>query len=512
MFPYCIFYSADTLCFWNKIVYDMYMSTIKNHNILKHKFIYTLCILILSLCHATPVYAVLTPSTITQAEEAELRKTLPIATDDILGWPKGPKLGAASAILMDADTGVILYEKNAHEKLYPASTTKLLTSLIACENTTMDEVVTFSKDAVFGIERNSSHIGIDVGEQLTMEQCLYGILLGSANEVSYATAEHVGGDLTSFVQMMNDRAAAIGCTETHFCNANGLPDPDHYTTAYDLALIARECYKNEIIAKISGTTRYTIPPTNKQIEERPLTNHHLLMPGLKYEYEYVIGGKTGYTDEARQTLVTCAEKDGLKLICIIMKEESPNQFLDTIELFNYGFDNFQILNIATNETGYTMDSDNFFNTNMDILGSSKPLLTINTSGSILIPKSAVFTDAVPEIQYITQNPHSAAILSYYFGDAYVGSTSIDFVTGQTVEFEFSKIINDSNTKIPTPVEKDNKIIFVNVRLIIIIILVIVGVILIMFLVHAILNNVYFSKKKRRKRRRRIPSRYDNLKF
>lgn len=482
------------------------------YNRYQKKIVCIILVIAFTIIHSASAYAVLTPSTLTQAEEAEMRKSLPVQTNLIENWPQGPAIGAASAILMDADTGVILYEKNVHEKLYPASTTKLLTSLIACENSTMDEIVTFSNDAIFGIERNSSHIGIDVGEQLTMEQCLYGILLGSANEVAYAVAEHVGGDLASFVQMMNDRAAAIGCTETHFSNANGLPDENHYTTAYDLALIARECYKNEIIAKISGTTRYTIPPTNIQAEERPLTNHHLLLPGLKYEYEYIVGGKTGYTDEARQTLVSCAEKDGLRLICVIMKEESPNQFLDTIELFDYGFESFQTMNIAANETGYTMDSDNFFRTNMDILGSSKPLLTINTSGNILLPKTAAFTDAVPQIEYTTQNEHSVATLSYYFGDAYVGSTSIDYVTDQTADFEFSKIINDTGGTVPQPVERETKTIFVNVKIVVIVILSIIGIIFIMFVVRAIINNVYFSKKKRRKKRRRYPSRYDHLKF
>lgn len=479
---------------------------------LKYNVICFLCVLTLCILNTTPAYAVLTPSTTTQAEEAEIRKSWTVVTNEIPGWPEGPAIGAASAILMDADTGVILYEKNVHERLYPASTTKLLTSLIACENSTMDEVVTFSNNAVFGIERNSSHIGIDVGEELTMEECLYGILLGSANEVAYAVAEHVGGDLDSFVQMMNDRAAEIGCTETHFANANGLPDINHYTTAYDLALIARECYQNEIISKISGTTRYTIPPTNRQPEERPLTNHHLLLPGLQYAYEYIIGGKTGYTDEARQTLVSCAEKDGLRLICVIMKEESPNQFLDTVELFDYGFDNFQIMNISANETGYSMDSDNFFRTNVDILGSSKPLLTVNTTGNILLPKTASFTDAIPEIDYTTAGPNSVATLNYYFGNAYVGSTSIDYVTDQTEVFEFSRIINDSDTVIPQPAERETKTIFVNIRIIVIVILSVIGIIILMFIVRAIMNNIYFSKKKRRRKRRRYPSRYDHLKF
>lgn len=482
---------------------------------LKSCFPKIICIftsLLLCLSFTTPFYAVMTAATLTQAEEAELRKSMPVESNNIEGWPTGPLIGASSAILMDADTGVVLYEKNVHEKLYPASTTKLLTALLASENSTMDEVVTFSKNAVFGIERDSSHIGIDVGEQLTMEQCLYGILLGSANEVSYAVAEYIGGDLESFVKLMNDRAIDIGCTETHFLNANGLPDPDHYTTAYDLALIARECYKNEIISKISGTTYYTIPPTNIQTEERPLTNHHLLLPNLKYAYEYVIGGKTGYTDEARQTLVTCAEKDGLRLICVIMKEESPNQFLDTISLFDYGFDNFQKINIADSEKNYSMDTSNFFNTNVDILGSSKSLLMIHPTGDILIPKTALFTDAKAEINYLSNDNDSVATLKYYFGGAYVGETTIDYVSDKTSVFEFSKIITETDEVEPVPVEKETKTIFINVKIVFIIILSIIGLIFILFVIRAILNNIYFSKKRRRKPKRRnyhYSSRYDN---
>ncbi|NLG03631.1 MAG: D-alanyl-D-alanine carboxypeptidase [Clostridia bacterium] len=469
-----------------------------------------------SIVNVIPAFAVMTQSTLTQAEEAELRKSMPVESNEIENWPQGPLIGAESAILMEVDTGVVLYEKNVHEKLYPASTTKLLTSLIASEHTTMDEIVTFSHDSVFNIERDSSHIGIDVGEQLTMEQCLYGILLGSANEVAYAVAEHVGGSLEGFVSLMNERASALGCVDTHFSNANGLPDPNHYTTAYDLALIARECYKNEIISKISGTTYYTIPPTNKQVEERPLTNHHLLLPKLKYAYDYMLGGKTGYTTEARQTLVTCAEKDGLKLICVIMKEESPYQFLDTVELFDYGFDNFMRLNIAANETNYSMNNANFFHSNIDILGDSKPLLTINKNGEIILPKTAVFTDAVPEIKYMENSMTSVATLNYYFNQNYIGSTTIDYVNEHTGAFEFSNII-DSHTDLssPKPLEKETKTVFVNIKTVIIIILVVFGIILIMFIIRTILNNVYFTKRKRRRSKKKnykYRSRYENVKF
>ena len=472
--------------------------------------------IIFTIMNTVPAFAVMTQSSLSQAEEAELRKTMPVETNNIENWPEGPLIGAESAILMDVDTGVILYEKNVHEKLYPASTTKLLTSLIASEHTTMDEIVTFSHDAVFNIERDSSHIGIDVGEQLNMEQCLYGLLLGSANEVAYAVAEHVGGSLDGFVAMMNERAAALGCVDTHFSNANGLPDPSHYTTAYDLALIARECYKNELISKISGTTYYTIPPTNKQVEQRPLTNHHLLLPKLKYAYENVVGGKTGYTTEARQTLVTCAEKDGLKLVCVIMKEESPNQFLDTVELFDYGFENFKKVNIAANETNYSMNNANFFHSNIDILGSSKPLLTLNKNGVIILPSTAVFTDAIPEIKYTENSQTSVATLNYYFNKNFIGSTTIDYINGNSAAFEFSNIVEGyTDVSSPKPLEKETKTVFVNIKTVVIVILVIIGIIIIMFVIRTIFSNVYFSKKKRRRSRKKnykYRSRYENVKF
>ena len=158
-------------------------------------------------------------------------------------WPQGPEVQSSAAIVMELSTGLILYEKNINDVHYPASITKILTTLLALENSTMDEVVTFSKDSVYNTE--GSGIARDVGEEMTMEQCLYAIMLASANECAYAVAEHVSGDVNSFVNMMNERCAALGCKNTHFSNCNGLPDEQHYTSAYDMALIAREAYKNE---------------------------------------------------------------------------------------------------------------------------------------------------------------------------------------------------------------------------------------------------------------------------
>ena len=255
-----------------------------------------------------------------------------------------PEVTAESAILMDVKSGTILYEKNIHTQRYPASITKLLTCLVAKKNSELTDVVTFSKEAVFGIERKSSNIGIDVGETLTMEECLYAILLESANEVASAVAEHVGGSIEGFAQMMNEEAASLGCTDSNFVNANGLPDDNHYTSAYDMALIAKEFFSDEKLSEISGTVYYQLLPTATQPDEINLQNHHRLLMGCrygsKYSYEYTVGGKTGYTDVARQTLVTCAEKDGMRLVCVVLKDETPNHYLDTTALFEYGFEAF----------------------------------------------------------------------------------------------------------------------------------------------------------------------------
>ena len=172
-------------------------------------------------------------------------ETTSAGNDNTESGVSAPDVIAESAILMDARSGAILYEKNIHTQRYPASITKLLTCLVAKKNSELSDVVTFSKEAVFGIERRSSNIGIDVGETLTMEECLYAILLESANEVASAVAEHVGGSIEGFTRMMNEEAASLGCTDSNFVNANGLPDDNHYTSAYDMALIAQAFFADE---------------------------------------------------------------------------------------------------------------------------------------------------------------------------------------------------------------------------------------------------------------------------
>ncbi len=272
------------------------------------------------------------------ATEEEIPATGP---DWSIDSATAPAITAESAILMDVDTGVILYEKNIHTRQYPASITKILTCLVARENSELTDIVTFSHEAVFGIERGSNNIGIDEGEQLSMENCLYATLLESANEVAAGIAEHVGGTPAGFAQMMNDKVRKLGGTDSNFVNANGLPDENHYTSAYDMGLIGRAFFQDEVLTEMSGTVFYHIPSSPTQKDEIDLRNHHRMLPGCQLSrrktYEYTIGGKTGFTTVARQTLVTCAKKDGHKLVCVILKDETPNHYLNTISLFDYGF-------------------------------------------------------------------------------------------------------------------------------------------------------------------------------
>lgn len=458
------------------------------------------------------VYAVNTIPTEEQTEEANQRKLLKVETNEIRNWPEGPMIGAEAAILMEPDTGTILYAKNIHEELYPASTTKLMTGLLALENSSMDDIVTFSYDSIHNIESTSSRIGIDVGEQLTMEQCLYGLLLGSANEVAYAIAEHVGHSYKNFVQMMNDRARELGLQNTHFVNANGLPDPDHYTSAYDLAIIARECFQNESLATIAGSTRYVIPPTNIQSEERTLDNHHLMLPGFKYAYEGVVCGKTGYTSAARQTLVTLATKGDMRLLCVIMKEEAPDQFIDTQKLFDYGFNQFKKMNVAANEKKYTLDSATFFHTNLDIIGSSKPILSINNNGYIVLPKQCDFADADVEIEYLASGSNSVATLTYSFNKQFLGQTTIDYADNTARTFEFSNIIADSTKVIPTKVIPDHKIIFVDTaKLIYRIVFILAGIFVLLVIIYLI-RRILTSDKRRQKRKSRRYKKWNRRPF
>ena len=448
------------------------------------------------LISIAPLNVFAAPATTEEAlADAEERKLLPVESNRIENWPAGPAIGAQSAILLEANTGVVLYAKNIDEKLYPASTTKLMTCLIAAENSQLDEMVTFSHDAVFNLEPGSSNIGIDEGQSMPMEECLYGILVASANEVANAVAEHIAGSQDAFAEMMNKKAAELGCKNSHFMNAHGLYDEDHYVSAYDLALIAKAFFQNELLAKIGNTAFHHFIATSTQPDDFIWRNKHELVTG-NIPYEGIKGGKTGYTDEARQTLVTCAEQNGMKLICVILKEESPEQFYDTVKLFDYGFTNFTVANVAENETRYSIQNSNFFNTSSDIFGNSSPILSLNQDSYLIMPKNASFSELDSEISYNTTNEQEVAMIQYYYHGAYMGTATLDLASTSHISYEFTE-----NNDAVIDAEEQN-VIVINIKLILIGILVTTAIIIAIIIIRSIIRSYNFLDNRRTVRRRK----------
>lgn len=410
-------------------------------------------------------------------------------------WPDAPETLSPGVILMEESTGTILYEKNSDEAHYPASITKIMTTLLALENGNLSDMVTFSDDAINNTE--GSGIARDYGEQMTLEQCLYGVMLESANECAYAVAEHVGGTVENFVDMMNAKAKELGCTNTHFANPHGLQDENHYTTAHDMALIAQAAYQNETFRIIIGTKMYTIPPTNKHAEETVLRNHHDMLctyhnANRKYLYPYCVGGKTGYTATANSTLVTYAEKDGMTLICVVMNTQSPNQFIDTVNLFDYAFDNFQVLNVAENDTDYsaetTVDNGN--------LNNIAPFVELDKDAVIVLPKTAEFSDTSSSVEYNDSDPEIAGSIMYTYAGRNVGKADIK-TTGVVVEgYAFD---NES-----TEEEEQEAVSTVQVRPIVVVLLIVAVILLgvLLFCLKRFYDNYYIIKHNRAVRRDR----------
>ncbi|MDD3429750.1 MAG: D-alanyl-D-alanine carboxypeptidase [Oscillospiraceae bacterium] len=275
------------------------------------------------------------------AEETVQGSAQEVTTEQAYGsmQQNAPAIESVSGILMDADSGQILYEKNIHQQLPPASITKILTVIMALEQSRLTDMVTASYEAVHSLEYNSSHISLTPDEQITMEQALYATMLPSANDAANVVAENVSGSMAAFVEQMNTRAAELGALNTHFENPNGLDATGHLSTAYDMAVITRHAVQNQDFLKIFGTPYLEIPPTNKQTDTRYLwALHKMLQKSSKYYDERVIGGKSGYTGEAEHTLVTVAQRDGRRLIAVVMYSKgSSAQYTDTQALFDYGF-------------------------------------------------------------------------------------------------------------------------------------------------------------------------------
>lgn len=462
------------------------------------------------LCFACLFFGRLLPACAAELsveERLAQQREMTIQTNEIENWPVGPVVSAEAAILMEADTGTILYAKNIHQREYPASTTKLLTTLMATEQCSLDEVVTFSHDAVFDNPPGSSGIAMDVGQTLTMEQCLNAILIRSANEVSFAVAEHITGttDWSVFADQMNKRAEELGCLNSHFVNPNGLPDENHYSTAYDLAMIGRAFFANEMLCRISMTRRLEIPVSDTIPVAKIENSSMQIIPGGTYAYPYLVGCKTGYTEAARSCLVSCAEKDGLKLICAVMRDENPMQYEDTISLFDYGFSNFNKVNVSQVETRYSMNDIDLLYGGTDLFGSTRPLLSLSKEDSIILPRTASFEDVDSSVSYDLETEDWVALIHYTYHGADIGTVRVSFTAGDSLS-PFGEpetaVSGDSD-------ENDTPVIYINLLRILTVAAGIFGALLLFLLIRIPFRNYSFSFgnsrrlwRKDHKRRRR----------
>lgn len=300
-----------------------------------------------SLIEKTSISAKISPVAISETDLAE-EITEKNAEVDFPIYSEG-------AILMEASTGKVLCGKNEKEKLYPASTTKILTAIIAIEKCKLTDKITASREAVMAIPSGYSNAAIQPGEALTAQELLDLFLIHSANEVGYIFAEHISGCLENFATLMNQKAKEIGCENTHFTNPSGIHDENHYSTPYDMAVIARYCMKNETFRSIVAKASCKIEATDK-FEERYYKNtNELIIPKSKYYYENAIGIKTGFTSQAKNCLIAASEKDGMELITVALGAEATEdgrsgRYVDSINMFEYGFNNYKIQKIVTANT------------------------------------------------------------------------------------------------------------------------------------------------------------------
>lgn len=369
-------------------------------------------ILIIGMCLSMGVAAFaeevwteeLTPEQEEAKKELERLYELPIQTNELTGWPEGPGTYGEAAIVMEVGTGAILYAKNIDAHYYPASITKILTTLVALENGKLDDKVTFSADSLSFLEWDDAAIGMKEGNVITLEQALYAVLLASANEVSYAVGESVGKnaghDYSWFIEQMNTRCRELGGMNSHFVNPHGLHNDDHYTCARDMALISRELFKFPEAFTIMQSMQYEIKKSKTTEEHVFQQNHKMFYMDNPYYWEYVIGGKTGFTDQAHNTLITMTDNGDMQLVCVVLKTEGVNVYSDTRALCDYVYNNFKKVEVKNLEKFEEIDK----------------ILEQEGSGYVVLPEGVGFEKLDLEIIPDTESDGEADLVYSYEGN------------------------------------------------------------------------------------------------
>lgn len=374
-------------------------------------------------------------------------------------WPQCSGIQADGGILIDADSNAVLYEKNADQAYYPASITKILTALIIIENCDLDEMVTFSDNAINNVESNSSNMGTMVGDVLSVRDCLYGLMLASANEAGNALAEHLSGSIEAFTDLMNQKALELGCTGSHFANPSGLNNPDHYVTARDMAAIMRAAISNPVFVEIDGARYWKHAPIKRYPDPDDPHNtvyahHAMIKKNDSRYYSGTFAGKTGYTSLAGNTLVTSAKKNGITLIAVILNGHQTH-YQDTKTLFDFGFRNFKSVKISEFDHAYSSIENDMTFSGLSV--SPAPSLSVDENCSITLPQNADFNDveAVLDYEMGPLAPMDAlARISYTYAGKNVGFGYLKLkdspVSGRQQEAAARSLLPQESVTIPEP--------------------------------------------------------------
>lgn len=383
-------------------------------------------------------------------------------------WPKAPEIGAEGAVLIDAKTGQVLYAKNADTAFYPASITKIMTALLALENCKLDDKVTFEGDALSALPLGYAAIAATEGETMSAEDWITALLVHSAGDAANALASHVGGTLSNFADMMNERAKKAGAKNTHFNNPSGLQEDNHYTTPYDMAMIMKDCIKNDDFVRISSLLSYTIEPNNKRTQPFTFATRHQMLPTYSSNYyPYAICGKTGYTSQAGYTLVTYAKKDDMELICCVMKcDQDPAKYNDTKALFEYGFKNFYLCDASKEDTRYTFSQSGIFsNLNDDF---SELSISLKGDSQLILPRGLELSDLDTKLSYNEKSGSgNFAKVTYSYEGMKLGSAQLSL---KKVD------VKDISMKI-----FDNNTIYINIWYVVIVGILLVGILVVVII-------------------------------
>lgn len=390
-------------------------------------------------------------------------------------WAQGPQIYCESGIVMDMDSGAILYAKNIDDPHYPASITKVLTALVALENSELTDVVQVKKEDVDFLEPGDSYVGLKPGEEITMEDALHAVLLASANEASHAVASSMEGGYEHFLQLMNDKVKELGGKNSNFTNTHGLHDENHYTSARDMALIGAAAFQNEDFYRITNTLQYTIPVTNITNETRTFQqNHKMLYKWRTQYYEYCEGGKTGYTDQALNTLVTFAVKEDVRLVAVVMRARgNVNAYGDTQKILNYAFENFSKIPVTSD------------------MAKAKGIASVDAGAYVMLPEGLGLEQLESTVEMPTEIGDKTGRIIYTYGGQPVGEI------GMTISDDYYNEIHgikEKKEEKPEEMEKRSVwFIFLQVVLWIVIIALFLFVLLLVY--------VHYKRRQIRKRRR-----------